>query len=119
MVDIFVKRVYEEPKKGDGARVLVDKMWPRGVRKDDLVMDAWYKDIAPSTELRNWFQHKVGKWPEFRRRYLDELKENRALAEGLLREQKHGKLTLLYGARDQSHNHALVLRDYLHTINNH
>ncbi len=116
MVNIAIKRVYDEPGKQDGARVLVDKIWPRGIRKNQLAMDAWYKEIAPSTELRKWFHHDPEKWRDFRNRYLGELKQSRELADKLLLEQKHGKLTLLYAARDESHNHALVLREYLEKL---
>lgn len=116
MVNIALKRVYDEPGKQDGTRVLVDKIWPRGIRKNQLAMDAWYKEIAPSTELRKWFHHDPEKWRDFKNRYLGELKQSRELAEELLREQKHGKLTLLYAAKDESHNHALVLREYLEKL---
>lgn len=116
MVNIALKRVYDEPGKQDGTRVLVDKIWPRGIRKNQLVMDAWYKELAPSTELRKWFHHDPEKWRDFKNRYLGELKQSRELAEELLREQKHGKLTLLYAAKDESHNHALVLREYLEKL---
>ena len=116
MVNIAVKRVYDEPDKQDGARVLVDKIWPRGIRKNQLAMDAWYKEIAPSTELRKWFHHDPEKWRDFRNRYLGELKQSREMADKLLHEQKHGKLTLLYAAKDESHNHALVLQEYLEKL---
>lgn len=116
MVEIAIKRVYNQAQGTDGARVLVDKVWPRGVRKSDLEMDAWYKDLAPSTDLRKWFNHDAEKWSEFRKDYLKELKAQRTLAKKLLEEQKRGRITLLYAAKDESHNHALVLRDYLNKL---
>lgn len=116
MVEIAIKRVYNQAQGSDGARVLVDKVWPRGVRKNDLEMDAWYKDIAPSTDLRKWFNHDAEKWSEFRKGYLKELKAQRTLAKKLLQEQKRGRITLLYAAKDESHNHALVLREYLNKL---
>lgn len=116
MVEIAIKRVYNQARSADGARVLVDKVWPRGVRKSDLEMDAWYKDLAPSTDLRKWFNHDAEKWSKFRKDYLKELTAQRALAKKLLEEQKRGRITLLYAAKDESHNHALVLRDYLNKL---
>lgn len=113
MTEIRLKRVYEEPAKNDGARVLVDGIWPRGITKNGLEMDAWRKDVAPSSELRKWFGHDAKKWTEFKKRYLSELKEKKHLAEELLQEQKHGTITLLYSAKDRSNNHALVLQEYL------
>lgn len=114
MVQVAVKRVYEEPHDNDGARVLIDKLWPRGVRKDQLVMDAWYKEVTPSSDLRSWFhEDPAGRWPEFRNAYLHELAQCKAQAEALLKEQKQDKVTLLYAAKDTSRNHAIVLKEYL------
>ncbi|MGH6873195.1 MAG: DUF488 domain-containing protein [Rhizomicrobium sp.] len=108
---IRIKRVYEPAEKADGLRVLVDRLWPRGVKK--TAIDLWLKDIAPSDELRNWFHHEAPKWAAFRRRYKKELADNpEAIAE--LRRAARGKtVTLLYGARDTAHNQAVVIAEYL------
>jgi uncharacterized protein YeaO (DUF488 family) len=113
---IRVRRIYEEPESDDGFRVLVDRLWPRGIRRDRV--DAWLKDVAPSTELRRWFGHDPEKWTEFRERYLSELSGNPALAELVSLAKTHaarGKtgMTLLYGAKVTDQNHALVLREAL------
>lgn len=110
---IGIKRVYEPPEEGDGTRILVDRLWPRGVSKEKARVDLWLKDIAPSTPLRKWFGHEPAKWEAFQNRYLGELKENMA-AVSLLKEQlKRGQVTLVYAARDEAHNAALVLLDAL------
>ncbi|TGS18013.1 DUF488 domain-containing protein [Mesorhizobium sp. M2E.F.Ca.ET.209.01.1.1] len=111
--DIAVKRVYEPPAKADGQRVLVDRIWPRGVAKKDAALTLWLKEIAPSDDLRKWFGHEPLRWAEFRKRYRAELDANgEAVAQlrGLLRE---GKVTLLYGAHDEAHNNAVALAGYL------
>ena len=112
---IAIKRAYEPATPDDGQRVLVDRVWPRGVRKDELNIDAWLRDVAPSTELRQWFGHDPVRWPEFERRYREELQspERRALLEDLAERAAHGPLTLVYGARDTEHNQAAVLRAVL------
>lgn len=114
-MSITVKRAYEAPEERDGRRILVDRVWPRGVRKDELRLDAWYRDLAPSTELRKWFAHDPERWSEFQKRYAAELK--RAQSRERIRELaalgKRGKVTLIYSARDEEHNQAIVLRDYL------
>lgn len=108
-----IKRVYDKPEPEDGARILVDRLWPRGLTKEKARIDLWLKDIAPSTELRKWFDHDPEKWDEFRKRYFVELKNNpKQLA--LLDEQlKNGKVTLLYAAKDKEHNEAVAIRDFL------
>jgi uncharacterized protein YeaO (DUF488 family) len=109
---ISLKRAYEPPAETDGMRVLVDRLWPRGVTKSRARIDLWLKDLAPSTALRKWFGHDPGKWPEFRKRYRAELKGNPALAE--LREQSRQRdITLVYAARDELHNDAVVLKQVL------
>jgi len=111
--DIAVKRVYEPPAKADGQRVLVDRLWPRGVSKKNAELAVWLKEIAPSDALRKWFGHEPERWAEFQKRYRAELDANsEAVAElrSLLRE---GKVTLLYGAHDEAHNNAVALADYL------
>lgn len=110
---IHLKRVYEEKADDDGYRILVDRLWPRGLSKAKAGVDLWLKDIAPSTELRQWFDHDPAKWAEFQRRYRDELAGNAAVVATLRAHIKAGPVTLLYGARDTEHNDAVVLRDYL------
>ncbi|HEY8375429.1 MAG TPA: DUF488 domain-containing protein [Nannocystis sp.] len=108
-----IKRTYDPPAREDGYRYLVERLWPRGIKKDDLALDAWLKDIAPSTELRKWYAHQVERWPEFRRRYRAELDKNRDALAPLLEAGHHGNVTLLYSAADEQHNSAVVLREYL------
>lgn len=112
---VTIKRAYEPASRKDGRRVLVERLWPRGVKKTELALDQWLKDVAPSPALRKWYAHEVERWPEFVRRYREELKRPPA-AEALaaLRAQAaDGPLTLVYGARDEEHNSARVLRDLL------
>jgi len=110
---IQIKRIYDEPDKSDGFRVLVDRLWPRGLSKDRGKVDLWLKDMAPSDELRKWFSHDPDKWPEFRKRYKEELKGKQELVEQLCEEAKKGKVTLLFAAKDTEHNNAVVLREIL------
>ncbi|MDR7031384.1 DUF488 domain-containing protein [Mesorhizobium sp. BE184] len=111
--DIATKRIYEPAAKTDGQRVLVDRVWPRGVSKDEAALTLWLKDIAPSTELRKWFDHKPERWDEFRKRYGKEL-AGKGNAFGELTDLlEHGRVTLLYGARDEKHNNAVALAGYL------
>ncbi|HEU5004523.1 MAG TPA: DUF488 domain-containing protein [Candidatus Saccharimonadales bacterium] len=111
---IAIKRVYEVKSKDDGYRVLVDRLWPRGVSKEKAALDLWMKDVAPSDGLRKWFNHDPAKWEEFEKRYKEELKNNDDLLEQLKNlEKEHKKLTLLYSAHDEEHNQAIVLADVL------
>jgi uncharacterized protein YeaO (DUF488 family) len=110
---IPIKRVYDAPEKSDGFRVLVDRVWPRGVSKQKAAVDLWMKEIGPSTELRKWFGHDPARWHEFRKRYHDELKEKRDLLDELRAHAEKGTLTLVYSARDEAHNQAVVLREVL------
>lgn len=110
---LHIKRVYESKDDGDGKRILVDRLWPRGLGKKDAHVDVWSKDVAPSPGLRRWFGHDPEKWSEFRRRYRDELENNRDAVDALRKEIGKSTATLLYGARDEEHNHAIVLRDFL------
>lgn len=110
---IKTKRVYEAAEPSDGARFLVERLWPRGMKKEDLKMDAWLKEVAPSTELRQWFGHDPDRWVEFQRRYLAELNSNREGLRPLLDAARNGTVTLLYSARDTEHNSALLLQEYL------
>lgn len=113
--DIAVKRVYDPPDAADGRRILVDRLWPRGLSKDAAALDDWAKDVAPSTALRQWLHADPGRWPEFPARYRAELAAPAAAAalRSLRGVAAQGKVTLLYGTRDSTHNHALVLRDAL------
>ena len=110
---ISIKRVYEQPVPADGLRILVDRLWPRGLSKDKAKVDVWLKSIAPSSELRTWFHHDVDKWPEFKARYFAELDGNAEAVEELLDYARENKVILLYGAKDPRHNHAAALLEYL------
>lgn len=110
---IQVKRTYDPPARTDGHRFLVERLWPRGVTKEALAMDAWMKEVAPSPRLRTWFGHQPRLWVEFRRRYWKELDANPSQWEPLARAAERGTITLLYSARDTAHNSAVALRDYL------
>jgi uncharacterized protein YeaO (DUF488 family) len=112
-MDIHIKRAYEAPDKSDGKRILVDRLWPRGLKRDKAAVDLWYKDIAPSTELRRWYDHKAERWPEFRRRYFAELDEHPDRIAQLIIELHTGNATLLYAAEDTEHNNAQALLEYL------
>lgn len=111
--DIRTKRVYDPPAADDGIRVLVDRLWPRGLSKDHAALTLWLKDIAPSPALRQWFGHDPARWEEFTHRYRRELASNKEAVKELSEYLREGRLTLLYGAHDTEHNHALVLSDYL------
>ncbi|WP_036187670.1 DUF488 domain-containing protein [Marinimicrobium agarilyticum] len=113
MVDVFLKRAHDHVEKDDGARVLVDGLWPRGIKKEALELDDWCKEVAPSEALRKWFNHDPDKWKEFRTDYLEELKDHKQTARELLGKNQNGRLTLVYAAKDREHNHARVLREYL------
>ncbi len=110
MNEIRLKRAYDPAEPGDGLRILVDRLWPRGLRREAAKVDEWIKDAAPSTELRRWFGHDPAKWPEFRKRYEAELAHNPALAALRALVRDNGRVTLLFGARDVEHNNAVVLR---------
>ena len=110
---VKVKRVYEEPAKSDGHRVLVDRIWPRGLKKSEARIDEWLREIAPSTGLRKWFKHDPGKWEQFKKKYAVELKEHREQVEKLARESRKRNVNLLFGAKDTVHNNALALKEYI------
>lgn len=112
-MEIRIKRVYEEPAVDDGRRILIDRLWPRGLTKEKAKVDLWLKDIAPSTELRAWFGHDPKKWAEFQRRYQKELESNDVVATQLRKELESGPATLVFGAKDEIHNDAVVLKAYL------
>ena len=108
--NVRLKRAYEAPAADDGTRILVDRLWPRGVTKKRAAIDRWMKDIAPSTELRKWFSHDPARWNEFRRRYAREVRQNAALLDQLRSLARDGPITLVYSAHDEKHNDAVELR---------
>ena len=110
---VRVKRVYESIQRSDGTRFLVERFWPRGMKKEKLKLEAWLKDVAPSDGLRRWFGHDPAKWDEFQQRYRAELQANPGAWKPLLEAARQGNVTLLYSARDTEHNNAIVLKDYL------
>lgn len=112
---IQVRRVYDPPARSDGCRILVDRIWPRGLSKDDVKLDAWIKDVAPSAELRTWFGHEPSKWAAFKRKYFKELDGREEALDQLLQACSGRTLTLLFGAKDVEHNNAVALKEYLET----
>ena len=112
-MQIWIRRAYEEPTGQDGRRVLVDRIWPRGVSKERARIDDWLKSVAPSDELRQWFGHDPQRWDEFRERYFDELDAVPDVVKQIGQWVEEGRVTLVYGARDEQHNNAVALRDYL------
>lgn len=112
---IKLKRAYDSASKEDGVRFLVERLWPRGVKKDALRLDAWFKDVAPSTELRQWFGHDPAKWMEFQRRYFAELDAKPKTLEPILNAARHGRVTLVFSSHDAEHNNAVALKTYLAT----
>jgi uncharacterized protein YeaO (DUF488 family) len=109
------KRVYEPAERGDGTRFLVDRLWPRGMKKENLKVEAWLKDVAPSPALRKWFEHDPAKWDEFQRRYTAELQANPQAWQPIAKAAQEGDVTLLYSARDPEHNSAVLLKAFLET----
>ena len=114
-LNVRIKRVYLEPEEADGIRILVDRLWPRGLTKQKAKIDIWLKEIAPSTDLRKWFDHDLGKWAEFQTRYLDELKLHSERLAFLRQKAAQATVTLLFGARDEQHNEAVILHELLQT----
>jgi len=112
-MSIHIKRVYEPPAKTDGFRVLVDHLWPRGVKKDAAAIDEWLKAVAPSTELRKWFGHDPEKWEEFKRRYFLELEDNRDEVAKLARRARTETVTLVFSSKEERFNNAVALKEYL------
>src|SRR5271154_3765718 len=113
LTEVRTKRVYAEPSPDDGKRILVDRLWPRGLTKEKARVDLWLKDVAPSNELRKWFAHDPAKWPEFKARYKAELKHSAPQLAILKQAVTRGTTTLLYGAKDTEHNQAVVLQELL------
>jgi len=112
-ISIQVKRIYEAAHLQDGYRILVDRLWPRGIKKDDAKIDLWLKDMAPSDALRKWFNHEPQKWEEFKERYGQELEENQDLVSQLSLHVKNGHVTFLFAAKNETHNNAVALCEYL------
>jgi uncharacterized protein YeaO (DUF488 family) len=110
---VWIRRAYEPPSRNDGYRILVDRLWPRGVSKAEAHLDEWDRDVAPSTELRQWFGHDPQRWEEFRRHYRDELARRPDAVAHLVDVARRGRLTLVFGARDTVHNDAVVLREVI------
>ena len=113
MATIHLKRAYEEPSRSDGLRILVERLWPRGLSKERAAVDVWLKDIAPSPGLRRWFGHDPAKWEEFQKHYWAELEANPDAVTDLRRRIREGPVTFVYAARDEQHNGALALKEYL------
>lgn len=111
--EVGLKRAYEAPAAEDGTRILVDRLWPRGIKKEDAAIERWLKELAPSPDLRRWFGHKPERWPEFRLRYRAELEEHRDLVAELRALARRQRVTLVYGAKDETRNDAVVLREVL------
>lgn len=112
-MQIRIKRAYDEPSSQDGKRFLVDRIWPRGIKKEDLELDDWLKEAAPSTNLRKWFDHRADRWEGFREKYRKELENKKDALRPLYDAMKEGRVTLVYSARDEERNQAVVLRRYL------
>lgn len=110
---IKLKRIYEAPSDDDGIRILVERLWPRGISKEKARLDEWLKEIAPSSELRNWFKHDPAKWEEFQQRYRNELNQNQELVSELRRKAKRQTVTFVYATSDEERNSAVLLKNYL------
>lgn len=110
---IRIKRIYDAPSAHDGKRILVDRLWPRGLKKDESAIDEWMKELAPSDDLRKWFSHDPSKWLEFKKRYKKELEAKSELLGELKGYTRHGTVTLLYAAKDMEHNNAVALKEFL------
>ena len=111
-MNVLLERAYDD-EHSEGVRILVDRVWPRGVSKKELGLDDWLKDVAPSTELRKWFDHDVDRWDEFKKRYFSELKDNPDAWKPLVKDAERDCLVLIYGAKDREHNQAVALREFL------
>jgi uncharacterized protein YeaO (DUF488 family) len=110
---IWIRRAYEPPTRNDGYRILVDRVWPRGISKEDLAIDEWRRDLAPSTQLRKWFDHDPERWEVFQQRYFRELRQKSSALRELFERVERGRVTLVFGARDPAHNNAVALRRFL------
>jgi uncharacterized protein YeaO (DUF488 family) len=112
-MNVKLKRAYDEPSRNDGYRILVDRVWPRGVSKDEAKIDEWLKDIAPTKDLRKWFNHDPEKWPEFKKRYFRHLEERSEAVDEVKQRAAEKTVTLVYAAKDEEHNNAVALKEYL------
>ncbi len=110
---ILIKRVYDAPNPEDGLRILVDRLWPRGISKEEAKIDVWLKSVAPSNELRKWYQHDFQKWPEFKKRYFSELDADHEAVNELLRYVANNSVTFLYSSREPAYNNAVALKEYI------
>ncbi len=108
-----IKRVYDQPSQDDGKRILIDRLWPRGLKKEDARIDEWIKEIAPSNELRKWFNHDPNKWNEFKKRFFAELLGKRDMVEGIISTARKGTVTLLFGSKEERFNNATALKEYI------
>ena len=114
---IKIKRIYEKYSPDDGFRILIDRLWPRGVSKDDAHVDVWFREIAPTDHLRKWFSHDPKQWEQFKKKYIKELKENKPSLDKIKDLKKEHKIiTLIFSAKDEQHNNAVVLSEFLHTL---
>ena len=113
IVTLKIKRIYEEAEKSDGFRILIDRLWPRGIKKDNAHIDLWLKEIAPSNSLRKWFNHDPKKWPEFQKRYAKELEEKEEMLDTIRKKEKQYTVTLLYGTKETEHNNAIALKNFI------
>jgi uncharacterized protein YeaO (DUF488 family) len=113
VIVIKIKRVYEEANSSDGTRLLIERLWPRGMRKDSLSLDGWLKEAGPSTTLRKWFSHDPAKWDEFRKRYFAELEANPSVWRPITEAARRGTVTLIYSSHDEEHNNAVALQEFL------
>lgn len=116
---ITIKRAYDPPSSSDGTRVLVDRLWPRGISKEKLKLDVWLKEVAPSENLRKWFSHDPDRWTEFQRRYVDELTHNAEAWQPIAKAANGHHVTLVFGSKDLEHNNAVVLQNFLRTHSKH
>lgn len=110
---IKIKRIYEKAEDKDGFRILIDRLWPRGLSKEKARIDEWLRDIAPSNELRRWFHHDLSRWEAFKKRYREELKGKNTISERIIKVAKKGNVTLTYAAKDKEHNNAIILKEFL------
>ena len=115
-MDIRMKRIYEPPSKKDGFRMLVDRLWPRGISKEKARIDLWLKEVAPSNELRKWSGHKEERWREFKKRYFGELKNKKELLDIIIEKSRKSGVTLLYAAKNEKHNNAVALKEYIENM---
>ena len=115
-MSISTKRIYEKPERKDGTRILVDRLWPRGLSKAEAKIDVWMKDIAPSDELRRWYNHDVQKWPEFKKRYFAELDAKPASIKDMLTYTDAGNVVFLYSSKETSYNNAVALKEYIESV---